>query len=86
MRAIDFVARLIDKGQLSTKDYKKILMHRVALSEALKDIDASSKLTAKWDFFLMLREAGRKAAKAWLARHFDDLGQRATIDLRKEFG
>ena len=86
LRAIDFVARLVDKGNLSTKDYKKVLMHRIALSEALNDLDASSKLTAKWDFFVMLREAGRKAAKAWLARHFDDLGQRATIDLRTEFG
>jgi NTE family protein len=86
LRAIDFVARLVDKGNLSTKDYKKVLMHRIALSQALNDLDASSKLTAKWDFFVMLREAGRKAAKAWLARHFDDLGQRATIDLRKEFG
>lgn len=86
LRAIDFVARLVDKGNLSTKDYKKVLMHRIALSQALNDLDASSKLTAKWDFFVMLREAGRKAAKAWLARHFNDLGQRATIDLRKEFG
>ncbi len=86
LRAIDFVARLVDKGNLSTKDYKKVLMHRIALSQALNDLDASSKLTAKWDFFVMLKEAGRKAAKAWLARHFDDLGQRATIDLRKEFG
>jgi NTE family protein len=86
LRAIDFVARLVDKGNLSTKDYKKVLMHRIALSQALNDLDASSKLTAKWDFFVMLKEAGRKAAKAWLARHFNDLGQRATIDLRKEFG
>jgi NTE family protein len=86
LRAIDFVARLVDKGNLSTEHYKKVLMHRIALSEALDDLDASSKLTAKWDFFVMLKEAGRKAAKAWLARHLDDVGTRATIDLRKEFG
>ena len=86
LRAIDFVARLVDKGNLSTSDYKKVLMHRIALSEALNDLDASSKLTAKWDFFVMLKTAGAKAAKAWLARHYDDLGQRATIDLRQEFG
>jgi NTE family protein len=86
MRAIDFVTRLIDDGTLSTKDYKKVLMHRIALSEALSGIDASSKLDAKWDFFLLLKQAGRKAAKDWLKSHFDDIGQRATIDLRKEFG
>jgi NTE family protein len=86
MRAIDFVGRLIDQGKLSTQDYKKVLMHRIALSEALNDITAATKLDAKWDFFLELRKAGQKAAKAWLKRHYDDIGQRATIDLRKEFG
>jgi NTE family protein len=86
MRAIDFVTRLIEKGLLSTKEYKKIRMHRIALSEAMSDIDASSKLTAKLDFFLMLKKAGRAAARNWLARHYDDLGKRSTIDLRAEFG
>ncbi len=86
MRAIDFVTRLIEGGKISDKDYKKILMHRIALSESLKDIDASSKLTAKWDFFQVLKKAGRAAARKWLTAHFDDIGSRATIDLRKEFG
>jgi NTE family protein len=86
MRAIDFVTRLIDAGKLSDQEYKRVLMHRIALSEAVADIDASSKLSAKWDFFLMLKRAGRRAARRWLAAHFDDLGQRSTIELRKEFG
>lgn len=86
MRAIDFVTRLIDKGKLSTQQYKKVLMHRIALSESLKNIDASSKSDAKWDFFVMLKKAGRAAARKWLDAHFDDIGARSTIDLRKEFG
>jgi NTE family protein len=86
MRAIEFVSRLIAQGKLSTDDYKNVRMHRIALSEALTDIDASSKLDAQLDFFLALKEAGRKAAKRWLKAHYDDLGARATIDLRKEFG
>lgn len=86
MRAIDFVTRLIDNGKLSTKEYKKVLMHRIALSEALKDIDASSKMDAKWDFFLMLKKAGRTAARKWLDRNFDSIGETSTIDLRQEFG
>jgi NTE family protein len=84
-RAIDFVARLIDEGKLSTDDYKRVLIHRIALSEALSEIDASSKLTAKWDFFVMLRDAGRRAASRWLKRRFDDVGVRSTIDLRAEY-
>jgi len=86
MRAIEFVTRLIDKGLLSTKEYKKIRMHRIVLGESLSELDASSKLTAKWDFFLMLKKAGRAAARRWLSDHYDDLGQRSTIDLRTEFG
>ncbi len=86
LRAIDFVVRLIEQGKLSATEYKKVLMHRIALSEALTDVDASSKLDAKWDFFLMLKKAGRAAAKKWLAAHYDDLGKRSTIELRKEYG
>ena len=86
LRAIDFVVRLIEQGKLSTGEYKKILMHRIALSEALHDIEASSKLDSQWKFFVTLKDAGRAAARAWLVEHYDDIGRRATIDLRKEFG
>jgi NTE family protein len=86
MRAIEFVSRLIAQGKLSAEDYKDVRMHRIALSEALAGIDASSKLDAQFDFFVMLKEAGRKAAKRWLKTHYDDIGQRATIDIRREFG
>jgi NTE family protein len=86
MRAIEFVTRLIDQGKLSTDEYKKVRMHRIALSEALKGVDASSKLDAQWDFFVMLKKAGQRSAHAWLKAHYDDIGVNATIDLKKEFG
>ncbi len=86
LRAIDFVARLIDEGKLSAQDYKRVLMHRIALSEALTDIDASTKLSARWDFFVRLKNAGRAAARKWLAAHYEDIGVRPSIDLRAEYG
>jgi NTE family protein len=85
LRAIDFVTRLIDEGRLSTKDYKRVRMHRIQLHDAIDRLDAGSKLNTEWDFFLRLMKAGRKAAERWLRRNFDALGQRATFDLRKEF-
>ena len=85
LRAIDFVARLIDEGTLTNPKYKRILMHRLAMSDTVSDT-ATTKLSADWGFFLKLKDAGRKAAKAWLAAHYDDLGQRETMDLHKEFG
>jgi NTE family protein len=86
LRAVDFVTRLIDQGKLSTSEYKRVLFHRIALSEALSGVEASSKLDAKWDFFLELKKAGRAAARRWLAAHYDDVGVRATLDLRQEYG
>jgi NTE family protein len=86
LRAIEFVTRLLDEGKLDPRNYKRALMHRLAMGDVLKDLEAGSKQTAEWSFFLKLRDAGRGAAKAWLTLHFDDLGMRSTIDLRKEFG
>ncbi len=86
MRAIDFVGRLIEDNRLPRDEYKRVLMHRIAMSEAIEDLDASTKMTARWDFFVSLKNAGRAATRNWLDAHFDDLGQRGTIDLRAEYG
>jgi NTE family protein len=85
LRAIDFVARLKEEKHLADAPYTRVLMHALHLQDALKDLDGTSKLQTDWDFFVLLRDAGRKAAKAWLKRHFDDIGIRQTFDIRKEF-
>jgi NTE family protein len=82
LRAIEFVTRLIDEGRLSSKDYKRVLMHRIDGSGVLDDYEASSRLEASWSFFLQLRDAGRGAAQRWLAAHYDDIGRRGTLDLK----
>jgi NTE family protein len=84
-RAIDFVNRLIDENRLDTGRYRRNRLHRIDAGEALAEYTASSKLDTSWSFFRELRDAGSKAAKKWLRSHFDDLGERATLDLRKEF-
>ena len=86
LRAVEFVTRLIDTGRLPTPEYKRVLMHRIAMGDELHDENASSKLSADWKFFLRMKEAGRSAAKTWLTAHYKDLGKRDTMDLRKEFG
>ncbi len=83
LRAVDFVVRLIDEGKLSRDEYKRVLMHRIDADKALARFTASSRLSADWSFFQRLRDAGRRSAKAWLKAHYDDLGKRATIDIRK---
>jgi NTE family protein len=87
-RAIDFVTRLIDEGKLprgmGKGEYRRINVHRISLDETFKELNAGSKLNSDFDFFEMLRDGGRKAAKTFLDTHFDDIGKRSTVNLRDE--
>jgi NTE family protein len=48
-------------------------------------LSVSSKYNADWGFLSELRDNGRREADAWLAHHYKSIGQRSTIDIRKEF-
>ena len=85
LRAIDFVNRMIAENRLDAKKYRRNLLHRIDATTALASYTASTRLDTSWRFFEELKTAGQKAAKAWLKTHFDDLGERATLDLRHEF-
>ena len=50
-------------------------------SGVLDDHEASSKSNAEWDFFVQLRDAGRRTARSWLAAHYGAIGVRGTLDL-----
>jgi len=54
------------------------------LDSAGRNYNASSKLANDYDFFTLLRENGRRAARRFLSEHFDDIGVKSTIDLRAE--
>jgi NTE family protein len=84
-RAIDFVSRLIEEGKLDPARYKHVLVHRIEAEDDMKSLGVSSKLNAEWEFLRHLFEIGRNAADLWLARHFDDLGRRSTVDIRAMF-
>jgi NTE family protein len=87
-RAVEFVARLIDRGQLKRGtgpgQYRRINAHRIVLGENQKSYAADTKLSTDYDFFRMLHAGGRRAARRFLDEHFDDIGQRSTFDLRAE--
>jgi NTE family protein len=84
LRAIKFVARLKDEGRLDGTHYKKIRMHCVDAGSELADYGASSKSKADWAFFNKLHALGRKSGQAFLAAHFDDIGERGTMDIQAE--
>jgi NTE family protein len=45
----------------------------------------SSKYNIDFEFLSYLKELGRKCAEKWLSAHWDDLGKRSSIDIRKIF-
>jgi NTE family protein len=83
LRAINFVGRMVDRGALPSDGYRHLFMHRIHADDEIKPLEASSKLNAEWAFFEHLHGIGREAAGAWLDRHFEDLGERDTLDVQR---
>jgi len=88
LRAIEFVGRLIDEGRLprgaGPGKYRRINMHRIAMAGSAKTLNAQSRLNTDYDFFELLRTNGRRSARRFLDEHFNDIGERGTVDLRSE--
>jgi len=85
MRAINFVSKLIHENRLDTHKYRDVRMHMVAAGPKVKDLDASSKMNANWEFSLYLKEHGREQMDAWLKANKADIGKRATLDIQQTF-
>ncbi len=88
LRAIEFVARLIDQGRLQRGigpgKYRRINMHRIVLAGSAQELNYESRLKTDYEFFEMLRDDGRRAASRFLDVHFSDIGIRGTVDLADE--
>ncbi len=85
MRAINFVARLLEEEKIQDSRYKKILMHRISMQDVVHNIDASSKMNTDINFLHDLRDKGREAASLWLKAHKGDIGVRETTNIHKTF-
>mgnify|MGYP001765299527 FL=1 len=85
LRAIDFVDRLIDQGLLPKDRYKRNFVHRVDGGASLLPFSAATKLEARWEMLVQMRDIGRKAGKDWLKKHYDDIGQRDSVSLRMAY-
>ena len=82
LRAAALLQQAADPGTGEGRLLAKMRMHRIA-SDIMLDLGYSSKLLAEWEFFLMLRDAGRQAASEFLQQHGADLGVRSTLDISK---
>jgi len=80
LRAAALLRQVADPGTGEGAALANMRIHRIA-SDVMLELGYSSKLLAEWKFFLMLRDAGRKAADAFIIAHGADLGHRSTLDL-----
>jgi len=85
MRAIDFINRLLADGAISHELCKSVRVHRVAAGAALEPFPASSRGSADGIMIAKLFKAGSDAGKAWLHRHYEAIGQHATVDIRHDY-
>lgn len=90
LRSMDFVNQLIDDGHLprgnGKNQFRKLNIHRIDLGALGNRLAASSKMKTDFDFLALLHRAGQRAARRFLDHHFDDIGQRSTLDLSAAAG
>jgi NTE family protein len=82
LRAIDFVARLLDEGSLDPKRYRKMFIHLISDEKGFDPLNASSKLNTEWPFLKHLHAMGYAAASSFLREHFDCLGDHSSMNVR----
>lgn len=82
MRAIAFVARLIEQGRLPEGSMKRMHLHSVAADDVMQKLGAVSKMNTSWDFLTQLRDIGRERAAQWLDDAYDRIGQESSTDIR----
>jgi NTE family protein len=85
MRTIAFVTDLIQQGKVDRDEMKEMLIHSIRSDEAMCALSVSSKYNAGWDFLCGLRDNGRREAETWLTENYRNIGERSSIDIRKEF-
>ena len=71
-------------GASGRKRTSEVNMHRIALDASDKELDPLSPVNIDYEFFEMLRDQGRDAARCFLDAHFEDIGVRETMDLHNE--
>ena len=81
LRSIAFLWEIIHYEDLERERFRDVHIHAIHDAKTMLGLGVSSKLNAEWAFLTHLRDRGREAAGDWLARHFEDVGTRNTLDL-----
>ena len=88
IRSIAFVKKLLKEDMLKEehKDkYKNMLLHAVRTDKALTEVSIATKFSTDWTFLQHLRDLGRAEAAKWVKEHYEDVGQRDSVDIEKDY-
>jgi len=88
LRAVAFVQKLLRQNMLKEQyrsHFKNVFVHSIRTDKLMCDLGSPSKFNTDWNFLKELFNRGRTITENWLKHNFDELGQRSTVDLEKEF-
>ena len=74
---------MLDEGSLDDSRYSRMMVHMIEARKQMRPLGASSKMNTELGFLRHLFQIGRDAADRWIAAHFDDIGERSTVDLKQ---
>jgi NTE family protein len=86
LRAVNFVKRLIREGRMEKGRMKDVLIHFISDEDLMTELSATTKLVPGPALLNGLKDAGRKAADAFLGTHGHRIGVEASLDLKELFG
>lgn len=85
LRAVHFVTNLIDGGELSSDQHKRVFIHSINADKIVQNLGVSSKLNTDSEFINYLYTSGQQLADDFLAQHFDKIGKESSTNLATEF-
>ncbi|MEM9585514.1 MAG: patatin-like phospholipase family protein [Pseudomonadota bacterium] len=85
LRAIQFVRDLIATGKVKRGTMEDVLIHMIADDDLMTQLSVATKLVPTPFVLEELKQAGRKAAVAFLSAHWSELNERSTVNLRDMF-
>ncbi|MEM1074890.1 MAG: patatin-like phospholipase family protein [Pseudomonadota bacterium] len=85
LRAIEFVQRLIDTGKLDSAEKRRVLVHMIADDALMNELSVATKTIPTPYTLARLKEAGQRAADAFLATHRNEINVKSSVDLVEMF-
>lgn len=86
LRAIDFVQRLLDTGQVTKGTMSRVRVHMIADDVLMEQLSVATKMVPNPVVIATLRDAGQAAAEKFLTEHKAKIGVESSVNLRAMFG